>query len=144
MPVASRRDLDELSNATWQPVPPGFPCSGCTVQHGDRAVWNIHNPTQAGDDPQEAKGWFSRFDRPTNEIKEIASVSGNTVTFTSPLSIAYRVSHNAQLTGYNRHVAYAGVENLTLKGGSDGELVLRMPLTHGRKMSRSRNGWAKA
>ena len=114
--------LDELSNATWQPVPPGFPCSGCTVQHGDRAVWNIHNPTQAGDDPQEAKGWFSRFDRPTNEIKEIASVSGNTVTFTSPLSIAYRVSHNAQLTGYNRHVAYAGVENLTLKGGSDGAL----------------------
>ena len=84
--------LDEVSNATWQSVPPGFPCSGCTVQRGDRTAWNIHNPAQAGDDPQEAKVWFSRFDRPTNEIKEIASVSGDTITFTSPLSIGYRVS----------------------------------------------------
>jgi len=124
--------LDELSKATWQSVPPGFPCTGCTVQQGDHAAWNIHNPSQPGDDGQDAKGWFSRFDRPINEIKEIASVSGNTITFTSPLSIAYRVSHGAQLTRYtatgsastadSRHVVNAGVENLSLKGGSDGEL----------------------
>ena len=36
----------------------------------------------------------------TSEIKEIASVSGNTITFTSPLSISYRTSHTAQLTRY--------------------------------------------
>jgi hypothetical protein len=124
--------LDELSGATWQPVPVGFPCGACTVQQSDRVSWNIHNPTQPGDDPQEAKGWFSRVDRPTNEIKEIASISGNTITFTSPISIGYRVSHQAQLTRYSlngsqstgdsRHVTNAGIENLTLKGGADGEL----------------------
>ena len=110
-------------------------CSGCTVQQSDRVAWNIHNPTQKGDDGQEAKGWFSRFDRPTNEIKEIASVGRNTITFTSPLSIGYRVSHSAQLTRYtvrgsqstadSRHVVNAGVENLSLKGGADGALIFQ-------------------
>ena len=124
--------LDELSGATWQPVPPGFPCSGCTVEQGDRVAWNIHHPSQPGDDPEIAKGWFSRIDRPTNEIKEIASVSGNTITFTSPLSITYRVSNGAQLTRYTlmnsgsngdaRYVVNAGVEDLSLKGGSNGAL----------------------
>jgi len=120
--------LDELSGATYQPVVTGFGCSGCTVLQSDRVAWNIHNPHQNGDDPAEAKGWFMRTDRPTNEIKEIESVSGNTITFTSPLSIGYRVSHGAQLTRYtvtdrdSRQVANAGVENLSLKGGSDGAL----------------------
>ena len=120
--------LDELSGATYQPVVTGFGCSGCTVLQSDRVAWNIHNPHQNGDDPPEAKGWFMRTDRPTNEIKEIESVSGNTITFTSPLSIGYRVSHAAQLTRYtvtdrdSRQVVNAGVENLSLKGGSDGAL----------------------
>jgi hypothetical protein len=62
--------------------------------------------------------WFSRTNRPTNEMKEIASVSGNTITFTSPLTIGYRVSHSAQLTRYSPpysvHVTNAGVENLSM------------------------------
>jgi hypothetical protein len=120
--------LDELSGATYQPVVTGFGCSGCTVLQSDRVAWNIHNPHQNGDDPPEAKGWFMRTDRPTNEIKEIEAVSGDTITFTSPLSIGYRVSHDAQLTRYtvtdrdSRQVVNAGVENLSLKGGSDGAL----------------------
>jgi hypothetical protein len=120
--------LDELSGATYQPVVTGFGCSGCTVLQSDRVAWNIHNPRQNGDDPSEAKSWFMRTDRPTNEIKEIESVSGDTITFTSPLSIGYRVSHAAQLTRYtvtdrdSRQVVNAGVENLSLKGGSDGAL----------------------
>ena len=120
--------LDELSGATYQPVVTGFGCSGCTVLQSDRVAWNIHNPHQNGDDPPEAKSWFMRTDRPTNEIKEIESVSGNTITFTSPLSIGYRVSHSAQLTRYtvtdrdSRQVVNAGVEDLSLKGGSDGAL----------------------
>src|SRR5262249_8406059 len=69
--------------------------------------------------------------RMTSEIKEIASVNGNTVTFTTPLSIGYRVSHLAQLTRYTANsnggnggtqITNAGVENLTIKGGSDGAL----------------------
>jgi Pectate lyase superfamily protein len=123
--------LDEVSGATYQPTPVGFP-GGAQVLKGDRVAWNIHNPSSPGDDPPEAKSWFSRTDRPTNEIKEIASVSGNTITFTSSLSISYRVSHAAQLTRYTQtgaqsggnsvHVTNAGVENLTLIGGADGAL----------------------
>jgi hypothetical protein len=63
------------------------------------------------------------MNRPLNEIKEIASVNGNTVTFTSPITITYTVSKNAQLTSYvNTHVKYAGIENLSVKGGSDGQI----------------------
>src|SRR3984893_16592499 len=111
------------------PLPTGFP-QGAKVWAGDRVAWNIHSPSQPGDDPTAAMSWFSRTDRPTNEIKEIASVSGNTITFTSPLAIGYRMSHSAQLTRYTLtgsastgnsiHVPYAGVEHLSLYGGADG------------------------
>jgi hypothetical protein len=67
----------------------------------------------------------------TNEIKEIASVRGNEITFTTPLSISYRTSHLAQLTRYTASgnsgngaapLTLAGVESLTMRGGSDGSL----------------------
>ena len=35
--------LDELSGATYQPTPVGFP-GGAQVLKGDRVAWNIHNP----------------------------------------------------------------------------------------------------
>src|SRR5215813_5570725 len=149
--------LDETSGASWQAVPAGFGCSNNLTQtpcpplawQGDKAAWNMHWPTQQYQDDNgnsnasgpydstpgvapDAMSWFSRKDRPTNEIKEIASVSGNTITFTSPLSTGYRVSHTAQLTRYTPkasqsggnsvHVVNAGVENLTMKGGADGSL----------------------
>src|SRR5262249_37603924 len=149
--------LDETSGASWQPVPPGFGCSNnlqplpCppVVWQGDRVAWNMHYPTQQFQDdngnsnssgpyattpgvPPAAMSWVSRTGRPTNEIKEIASASGDTVTFTSPLTIGYRVSHSAQLTRYTAtgsqsgansvHVTNAGVESLSLYGGADGEL----------------------
>jgi hypothetical protein len=133
---------------------------GCTVTpnppmvwQGDRVAWAIHWPEQHWQDDHglsnsscpydppfvdcntsapAAMSWFSRKDRPTNEMKEVASVSGNTVTFTSPLSISYRTSHTAQLTRYTLtgspsggnsiHVTNAGVENLSMYGGADGEL----------------------
>jgi hypothetical protein len=120
--------LNELSGASWQPTPAGFP-SAAQIWRGDRIAWNIHNPSQPGDDPTAAMSWFCRADRPTTEIKEIASVSGNTVTFTSPVSIGYSTSHTAQLTRYTSggttnpsvHVTNAGMENLTI-GGADGEI----------------------
>jgi hypothetical protein len=120
------------------------------VWQGDRVAWNMHYPRDRADDAgaSDAQGpydqtpgvlpvcmrWFSRLDRPTNEIKQIASVSGNTITFTSPLTISYRASHQAQLTPYttdpnnaghaadNRdiHVSQAGVEDLSILGGAQG------------------------
>ncbi len=143
--------LDEVSGASWQATPSGFP-SNARVWQGDRVAWNMHNPVQPGDDNGAANAsgpydqmpgvlpksmsWFARTDRATSEIKEIASVSGATVTFTSPLTISYRTSHQAQLTPYstdpnsaghaanNRdiHVAHVGVEDLTIVGGADGAL----------------------
>ncbi len=143
--------LDEVSGASWQPAPPGFP-GGAKVWQGDRVSLNMHYPLTTGDDnaASNAQGpydttpgvlpasmsWFSRTDRPTNEIKQIAFVSGNTITFASPLTIGYRTSHRAQLTPFtmdpntgghaadNRdvHLSNAGVEDLGLYGGAEGAL----------------------
>ena len=143
--------LDEVSGATWQPTPAGFP-GGAKVWQGDRVAWNMHYPQSPGDDagassaqgPYDstpgvspvAMSWFSRTDRPINEIKQIASISGSTITFTSPLTISYRTSHQAQLTPYtvdpnngshsttmtDAHVSNVGVENMSLIGGADDAL----------------------
>lgn len=139
--------LDELSVPSLTATPRGFLNNNTngtegTVQvlAGDRVVFNQHTPTQTfQDDPPDSFGWFSRPDpinvatgsytdgRLTCEIKEIASIAGNVITFTSPLSITYRTSHTAQLTRYTStpatgnsvHLVQAGVEDLTvyLSGG---------------------------
>ena len=135
--------VDELSGASWQSTPTGFP-SNAKVWKGDRVAWNMHLPMQQWQDdnsfsdatgPYDMNGttrtlpnamsWFSRTDRPTCEIKEVASVNGNTITFTTPLHIGYRTSHTAQLTRYtgsNVHVKNAGVEDFTVLGGADGQV----------------------
>ncbi len=91
--------LDELSGAGWQPDPAG---RGQIWASPDfRVVWQRHNPSQGTDDPYpDALGWFSRDDRPTNEIKQIDHVSGNTVVFNTPVHISYRTSHTAQLSTF--------------------------------------------
>lgn len=129
--------LDELSGASWQPDRLGQGQIWASPDY--RVVWKAHNPTlqyvddfNAADTGDRAPlSWFCRYDRPTNEIKEVANVSGNVVTFTTPLHINYRTSHAAQLTRYTAtgrggnggvHVAYAGIEGFTVKGGSDGAI----------------------
>lgn len=122
--------LDELSGAQWMPDPAG---RGQIWASPDwRVVWQLHKPSQPTDDPlrlpaaaanQDAFGWFSRTDRPTAEIKEIASVDRNTITFSSPIHISYRVARNAQITRYAySHVKNAGLEQLTVRGGDDGNI----------------------
>jgi hypothetical protein len=120
-------DEDDYATATWTALPKrnGQPTS-VRIFATDRVVWQRHNPAAPEDDPfPAANGWFSRPGRPLSEIKEVASVSGNTVTFTTPIHIAYRVSKAAQLTrftGGNVHVKLAGVEDLAVVGGSDGAI----------------------
>ena len=123
--------LDEASGAGWQQDPQG---RGQIWAAADwRVVWQKHDPAvQFVDDfapealpttPKSAGSWFSRLDRPTAEIKEIASVSGYTITFTTPIHITYRAGHAAQLSRYALpHVTNAGVEDLTLTGGDAGNL----------------------
>jgi hypothetical protein len=133
--------LDELSGASWQPTPTGFP-GNAQVWRGDRVAWNMHLPEQQYQDDNNASNsqgpydttpgvtpaamsWFSRTDRPVNEIKEIASVSGTTITFTTPLHISYRLSRGAQMTGYTGgsvHLRNAGIEDFTVLGGADGQI----------------------
>ena len=141
--------LDEVTGGSWQPTPTGFPGGG-QVWQGDRVSWNMHFPPTPGSDDNgganaqgpydstpgvlpEAMSYFSRLNRPLNEIKEVASVAGNTVTFTSPLAISYRTNHAAQLTRYTLtgsasgansiHVINAGIEDLSMFGGGQGEFA---------------------
>ncbi len=114
--------LDELSGAGWQTDPAG---RGQIWASPDfRVVWQRHNPAQGTDDPfPDAATWFSRPDRPTNEIKQIDHISGNTVFFNTPVHISYRSSHTAQLTAFSyAHTQNAGVENLTVIGGDNGNI----------------------
>lgn len=116
--------IDELSNASFRTDPLG---RGQIYASDDwRTVWWYHNPGIGSDDPVGggAEQWFSRPYRVTAETKEIASVSGNTITFTTPLHISYRVANQAQVTGYggNAHIVRAGVEGMTFTGGSDGSV----------------------
>jgi len=136
--------LDETSGGGWQPDVAGL--STFVWASPDYAVqWQLHKPADTADDDPIATGitpsaannfasigngsdaacWFSRQDRPQNEIKQIASVDGNVITFTSPLTMGYLTSQYAELTTYtgsNAPVDKAGVEDLTVEGGGDGAL----------------------
>ena len=98
-------------------------------------MWQKHNPPQSWDDfsvdqypytPGSTGCYFSNCDRPTSEIKQITAISGNTITFDSPMTISYRLSHQAQLYHSTRDfVQNAGVEDMTVQYGDDGNVVFR-------------------
>jgi hypothetical protein len=77
-----------------------------------------------------ARGWFSRYDRPVGQMLEVAAVSGDTVSFTTPLHIGFDTAHNAQLTRYPsaKAVSHAGLEDLYLRGGQDDNVTLRLAM----------------
>ena len=129
--------LDERSGASWQPDLLGRGQIWASPDY--KVVWMMHLPHYGADDcgasdadgpldfpdvrPPRSMSWFCRADRPTGELKEIASVAGNVITFTTPLHTDYRASHTGQLTRYtggNVHVQNAGVERLTVVGGGNG------------------------
>ena len=123
--------VDELSGASWQIDRLGRGQIWASPDY--RVVWQLHDPRQSWDDPLVAStptsgpaaGWFSRPDRVIAEVKEIALVKDNTITFTSPLITDFPVSRLAQITRYTGndvHVKDAGVEDLTVIGGSDGAI----------------------
>jgi hypothetical protein len=128
--------IDEASGAGWQPERIGAWASA----HGQvwaapdyRVVWTKHNPAyQYVDDfdaatspsqPNSAGCWFSNCDRPTNEMHQISAISGTTITFDSPLMISYRVSNQAKLYPYTNMVQKAGLEDLTVSGGDNGNVA---------------------
>jgi hypothetical protein len=77
----------------------------------------------------QGRGWFTRYDRPVGQMLEIAAISGNTISFTTPLHIAFDTAHTAQLTRYTfPGVKYAGIEDLYVRGGQDDNITLRMAM----------------
>jgi hypothetical protein len=119
--------LDEASGAGWQPdvISTNYQIWAAPDY---RVVWQKHNPVykyvddfSANQNPYQAGTagcWFSNCDRPTNEMHRITAISGDTITFDSPLTISYRVSHQAQLYFYKTPLTQnAGVENLTVQYG---------------------------
>ena len=138
--------LDETSGASWQPDPARLATS-VWARPDYSLVWMFHDPSLGSDDDgpfpvltpavsnnyagigtgSDAACWFSRQDRPQSELKEIASVSGNTVTFTSPLHKDYLTSRHAELTtftGSNAPVQNAGIENLSATRGGNGTVQI--------------------
>jgi hypothetical protein len=61
--------------------------------------------------------------RPIGQAMEVASVSGNTVTFTTPFHQTYRVSHSAHLgrVQVTAKTAWVGIESLFVTGGDGGD-----------------------
>ena len=121
-------DEDDYTTATWMALPPRIgTTSSPRVLATDRIVWPIHSPAASGDLPvPQGLSWFSREGRPLAEIKEVTAVSGNTITFSTPVHITYTTAKAAQLVRYTGsssiHVRDAGVEDMTLTGGSDGNI----------------------
>lgn len=121
-------DEDDYTTASWLPLPLRKKSDGTTstssIWGTDRVVFQKHNPPESSDDAFPASlTWFSRGGRPLNEIKEIVSVSGNTITFSTPIHAAYTVARLAELTRYaTTHVRDAGVEDLAVVGGGNGNV----------------------
>jgi hypothetical protein len=74
-----------------------------------------------------SRSWFSRMDRPIAQVLEVASVSGTTVTFTTPLHTDYRTAFNAQLSRHGEGgtlipaTRFSGVEDLYVEKGNGGD-----------------------
>jgi hypothetical protein len=122
--------LDELTGAEWQ-TDVEYPGTQIWASPDYRIVTHVHNPTVSGDDcttipptPANCSVLGTTFtvhnDSLTNEFKRVASVSGNSITFDSPLTISYRAGHTAQLWSFaTPHLQQAGIENLSVSNADD-------------------------
>ncbi len=117
--------LDELSGKQDMPDPEN-PSTPILAASDYRVVYHIHNPTISGDDGTDVYCSYTlNCDRVTNEIKQVKSVSGNTITFDSPVMISYRVSHSADLWKFaTPFLQMAGVEGLATQYADNGSIEM--------------------
>ena len=73
------------------------------------------------EDPENNSGWFEEPNRPLGETMRIASIAGNTVTFTTDFPIGYQVAQSAHLYPLTGQVNDSGVEDLYAYGGEGGD-----------------------
>ncbi len=90
--------------------------------------WSPDSPAE-----DDSRAWFCRMNRPMSQVMEVASVYGTSVTFTTPLHIAFRTAFHAQLSRYGEDwmgtdprpaTKLTGVEDLYLQKGSAGNIQL--------------------
>jgi hypothetical protein len=116
--------VDELSGATYQPDPSG---RGQILMSSDgKVTYQCHLPGLGTDDCRN--NVYSRRDRVTQELKEVASwnAAAMTLTFTSPFHTAYRVSNSAQVSTFsaaNAPITGVGIEDMTISRGDNGNLL---------------------
>jgi hypothetical protein len=75
------------------------------------------------------RGWFCEYNRPIGQTLEVASVSGNTLTFTTPFHMDFETALQAHVVGISDSdqgapvdaVKYSGIEDLTVANGDGGD-----------------------
>ncbi len=86
----------------------------------NKTIWSDRSPPGDG-----SRGWFSEYDRPVGQTLEVQSVSGSTVTFTTPLYTDFTKAKSAHLLRIDSNtqplVTYSGIENLYVAGGEGGD-----------------------
>jgi len=120
--------LDELSGAVNNLMPDAQnPSNSIWASSDYRVVYHIHTPTCCGDDGTNVESDYTlNTDRVTNELKRVAAVSGNVVTFDSPSTISYRVSHTADLWSFaTPFLQQAGLEDVAVEYGDDGAIQMQ-------------------
>lgn len=89
----------------------GTLATGGEVLDSSLAHWNSQ-------EPENDSGWFEFANRPLGDTEEITAISGNTVTFSSDLSMNYPTSQAATLTPLPSGVNESGVEDVYFYDGA--------------------------
>ncbi len=89
------------------------------------------NPIRQGPG-DDSRGWFSRQDRPTGQVVEIAAVDGNELTLNAPLRLPYYKSNGAQVVRFSGGrqggpavptLQWSGLEDVYIFGGEQGNVA---------------------
>lgn len=117
-------DADEWTTAAWWDDAPLKDGTKMKIFGTDRVKYRIREPEQPGGNiPESSLDDYSRYGRGICEVKEVKEVNGNVITFTTPLHIDYPVAKASQVVRYQVPFSKnVGLENLTLTGGTDGNL----------------------
>ena len=143
--VGSLINVDQLANGSAMPSPDWLTSGGVANQVWAATdygwMWNGHNPTIGSFDSAACLFGANNFNcgstdptaysiRAGGVIEEyhlVTGVSGNTITFDSPLGRSYHAANSAAIELFNPSnlVQYAGIENLTMEYGGDGNVIIQ-------------------
>ena len=116
------------STATLTTVPAGL-APGEIVEVDELTDPSITEWSSKSPPGDVSRTWFTRPNRPLGQVMEIQSISGRTITFTTPFHISLQTAFGAQLSRFSDtdggtavpSVRSAGIEDLYVSGGSQGQ-----------------------